>query len=556
MAKKFPITDARQTLGFTPATAQRITSDLSTAQGAVGAAVGQGAVQLGEQAIQEKKRQDEQRRRIEEKRQQMTDDNSAVLAQGLRDAESQRIIALKGVSDQKTWEEETARGAADLATQISQLDGSPEFHANQSARSQSYAAVQTAKAFADSTRRLQEDTIDAQTEAMTDSFRSGDTARIAEATRRFADNGANMGKDKAEVLSDIKMSKEAGEKLRKQDSIDNWQDRIAVDPVTAEQQLENELALRKDDKGEISELDSADIQSLLNTATNRKSQIQADTQAAVNKANKELETKLHDDIVSGTASITDIGKSPLPAEAKRRLERDIADVAERDVARTWAIQDSEETVKENNSILTNLEAGQIDINEARSALATQARLKTTDGRSVMSKSTYDKVSTQITNGGRDATDVFVQEQTVQVANFLTGRLTERDAELKVRSQAKTLTALEKRQVKSVGFLLQVERHQLNLYEQSVAARIRELGIEDTSGKEAKVEAVKIWETIKRKDLTRRINDFTSASGQVLVRPTGFTQDVWEDADAGDRAAIVAGVAAGFDNKEIKEMLVK
>lgn len=46
---KFPIKEARQTLGFTPTTAVRANIDTRTGEGQVGAAIGQGLLQLGEQ---------------------------------------------------------------------------------------------------------------------------------------------------------------------------------------------------------------------------------------------------------------------------------------------------------------------------------------------------------------------------------------------------------------------------------------------------------------------------------------------------------------------------
>ena len=46
---KFPVTEARQELGFTPSTAVRANIDVSTGEGAVGAAIGQGLLKLGEQ---------------------------------------------------------------------------------------------------------------------------------------------------------------------------------------------------------------------------------------------------------------------------------------------------------------------------------------------------------------------------------------------------------------------------------------------------------------------------------------------------------------------------
>ena len=552
----FPIVGARQELGFTPTRAVRANIDVRT--GDVGAAIGQGVVQLAGLALKKKKRQDENRRRIEEKRRQMQDANSAVVANKLRDTATTEFETFKLTNPQETWEQFRIKQTEEVATQIGELDFSPDAAETQRVKSEAYTSVETAKSLTQATRQLREDTIAAQTKAMTEAFRSGDMARIAEASRRFADNGANMGKDKAEVLSDIKIAKEAGEKLRKQDTLDGWQDRIAENPVTTEQVLEGELAARKQNKGVISEdeLTSSDIQSLLNTATNRKSQLLADTQAAVNKKNKELETKLHDDISSGDASITDIQNSDLPAPNKRRLEKDLGDIAKRNVNRMWAIQDTPLVSSKVNAMLNDIESGIVDINESRTALSALANEKTKDGRSIVSKATFDKTMAQFKTDGRDAVDIFTGEQAAKVENFLIARLNARQARLTVRSEARTLTNKERRQFSTTGFLIQVANHQLLLYKESLANRLRTLGIEDTSGKEAKAEAVKIWDSIKVKPASQRFNDFLSASGQKLVRPFGFPANTWETADGRDKAAIVLGVSKGFDNDIILELLNK
>lgn len=207
-------------------------------------------------------------------------------------------------------------------------------------------------------------------------------------------------------------------------------------------------------------------------------------------------------------------------------------------------------------MLNDIESGTADINESRTALAELANQKTEDGRSVVSKATFDKTMGQFKTGGRDAIDVFTGEQTAKVENFLIARLTERQARLQIRSQARTLTNKEKRQFSTTGFLLQVANHQLLLYEESLANRLRKLGIEDTSGDEAKVEAVKIWGDIKKKPTSQRFNDFLSASGQKLVMPFGFPKGDWETADGRARAAIFVGTSKGFDNSIIIEELNK
>lgn len=542
---KFEITRARQELGFTPATGVRANIDVR--QGDTGAAIGQALI-AGGQTIQ----------RIQQKRQDLEDTRSSLDANSLTQTAINENIAFRNTTaDTKAWSKDLQERLAGVESQIGQLGASGNARATMGARFQAASQEALSRSLIAETAREADDTRGAVIASLTEAVRSGDPSAKMLTSDAFDDAAPSLW-DASQARGIKAAAVQEGLKLGKEDALNSWRNRIANNVIVTEDVLEQELELRKDGEGAIpeTELTSADIQSLLNTATNRKSQLEADAQAAINKANSELETQLHDEIVEGSASITEISKSGLPAEAKRRLERDIADVAERDVARTWAIQDSSDVTGEANAILTDLEAGQVDINQARSFWAEESRRQTADGRSVVSKATHDKVANQITQGGRDAVDTFVEEQTAQVTNFLMTQLTLRDAELRVRAQAKTLTPTERRQVSSVGFLLQVNRHQLNLYEEALANRIRTLGIEDTSGKEAKIEAVKIWDSIKRKNLTQKINDFISASGQELVKPEGYPSESWETSDARNRAAIVNGVSKGMSNNDIVGLLIK
>lgn len=504
----------------------------------------------------ERKREEDIAARIAEKRQQMMDANFSVQAKKIRDLADEEFRQFKVVNPQETWEDFRRRQTEKVGEEVGKLQFSPDALVKETIKSEAYADVETAKALTDSTLQLRKDTIEAQSEALTDAFRAGEPEGIVEAIKRYRDNGANMGKDKVEVLNDIKTAQEEGEGLRKQDILDGWRDRIAESPIVTAEFLNRELEARKTGKGIIPVLTSSEIQSLLNTATNRQAQLLADTEREINVRNKAEETRLHDEIVDGKASITDIAKSFLPAEAKRRLERDIGDVAQRNIARNWAIQDSSDATEGVNAILINIEAGTQDINESRTNLYELSGRKTPDGRSILTQKTFEKTLEQIKKGGRDAIDLFTDEQTSKVENSLTFRLTERDARLRVRAEARTLTSREKRQFSTTGFLLQVANHQLILYNETLAQRLRTLGIEDTSGKEAKAEAVKIWEVIKRKPLETQINDFLVESGQQLVRPFGFPKETWESSDARNRAAIVEGVSKGFDNNQILEALIK
>lgn len=550
----FPIVEARQELGFSPSTAVRANINVPSPPRPIGRDV----ANLIGNIIGGVQRRNTLKQAIEIKNRKALDDNSSIAADAIRTTATQDFEAFKTTNPPESWEPERIRQANEITEQVATLNFSEEALEKQSAKSAAYLTVESAKAFADGTRKLRKTTIAVQTNGLTEKFRSSPIEEIPLATREFADSMKNIGMGPAEISLAIKAAQEAGLKLRKGDTLDSWRDRIAEDPAQVEQLLEDELELRKKDAGNISEkeLESSDIQSLLNTATNRQSQLTANAQAAINAKNQELETELHDDIVAGTKSITDISKSSLPAAAKRRLETDISNTDKRNVARTWALQDSKSATEMVNSLLSSIEAGNIDINEARTGLYAFAEKNIKEGRSLITSETFNKTMNQFKKGGRDAIDTFTDEETVKVTNALTARLNDRQARLSVRAEARTLTPQEARQFSTTGFLIQVANHQINLYTEGLAQKLRTLKIEDTSGKEAKVQAVIVWEGIKRKPLEQQINDFLNFSGGKLVRPIGIQEDLWESSDARNRSAIVVGVSKGMSNEQIRELLIK
>ena len=547
----FPIQTARQELGFTPSTAVRANIDVSQGP-STGAVIGQALI-AGAEIIQKGSARKEA---IRIRNRDNLDVLSAKQADNRRQQIANDITIMKLNTPPENWEEETTKIVTKGNDEISTFDFSPEEAAKQQIISQGDLGSLPDESFIAASRVISRAAIKTTEEILTGLYRDGDPQKIAAGVLDAAETFRNNGVSAQDILLKLKAAKEAGEKLRKQDIIDDWQDRIAVNPDATADILEAELEARKTGKGAIPQLDSADIQSLLNTATNRQSQLTADAQAALNAKNKALETQLHNDIVAGKASITDIAKSSLPADAQRRLERDLADVPKRDLARTWAIQDSSEATEETDRILATLEGGQLDINEARSAMSELARIQTLDGRSILTKKTFDSTMDKIFKGGRDAIDLFTDEQTAVVKNVLVTRLDERQARLAIREQAGTITPTQRRQFSTTEFLLQVAKNQLILYNNTLAQRLRMLGIEDTSGNEAKAEAVKIWEVIKRKPLEQRINDFQEVSGQELVRPANLPRDLWDDKDMETRIVIIKAVSEGFSNKEIRETLIR
>jgi len=199
---KFP---ARQELGFTPSPTVRADIDVRTGAGELAQTVSGAAISFVSQ--------------IRRKRQEMTDATSSVTAQGLRDTATIEFDTFKLTNPQETWEDFRRKQTEQIAQQVSQLSFSDRMRAIQQAKSESYSDIEPARALRDATLQLRTDTIDALTGSITAAFRSGEPERITEQIKLYRANGANMGKDKIEVLNDIKAAQAAGEKLRAEDAV-------------------------------------------------------------------------------------------------------------------------------------------------------------------------------------------------------------------------------------------------------------------------------------------------------------------------------------------------
>ncbi|KKN21095.1 hypothetical protein LCGC14_0928890 [marine sediment metagenome] len=548
----FPIVEARQELGVVPVVATRARAGMrtDTAAGATGAVLGQAVLDILEQVGEERQQQSIARKAIEVKRRQMMDANSAVLADTLRRTADAEFETFKLTNSQETWETERTRQVQQVADEIGGLDFSQDALIAQQAKSALYGSVETAQALTAATRQLRTDTIEAQTQAMVDAFRIGGAKEQLEAVTRYRDNGANMGKDTVEVLNDIKAARTAGQKLRKQDVIDEWQDKIAENPVVVENILSAELEARKQDKGTIPVLESADIQSLINLANAREVQLLADTAAERNRQQRDLENDLYDGLADKTKSISDVMSSNLDAAAKRRLVNDEENFAQRDVNRTWPLVDNDLAVEQLDSQLSSLEAGVID----RTQMDRHINDTAVDGE--LTRETRDKFRALSKKGGRDAVDAAVKFEVDKIENALIRRFTDLESRFIIRSLERPLTQQEAGQASSNAYLLQINRHQLFLIKGEIERNMRPPVTEKDviSGVEATAIASKVWEKYRTKTLGAKINAFKEYTGQRVPRPDGFSQKVWESATDREKADIVEAVSNGLSNEEILTMI--
>jgi len=223
----FEVTTARRQLGFTPSTSAYANIDVRTGGGTMGSA-GQGILKGVSQFMAAREKQKEKMNAerakqqkileaIREKKQQMVDANNAVIIQKDIDLAEQEFLQYKINNPQETWEAFRINQVKDLSEKPAKLPFSPDALVEQQLKVSSYGEVAVAKALTDSMYQLRTDTIDAQYNGLVDAFRSGEPQRIVEFSRLYVENGANMGKDKAEVLSDIKRAEYEGGKQRADD---------------------------------------------------------------------------------------------------------------------------------------------------------------------------------------------------------------------------------------------------------------------------------------------------------------------------------------------------
>ncbi|KKK98865.1 hypothetical protein LCGC14_2638460, partial [marine sediment metagenome] len=240
----FPIIEARQELGFTPTTAVRADLDTRTGQGAAAAALGQGLVTIAGEVIKESKR----KAAIRARNRKNLDSLSSRQADLLRKQRNGDIEVMKGSTPPEKWEEETLKIVTRFNDQIGGLDFSPEESTKQQIISISDLETVPEDAFIAGSRRISAATITSEEEKLTDDFRLG-RDDIAQRKIDFIETMKNNGVATPEILLKLKAAEEAGEKLRKQDILDGWRDRIAEQPAITAETLNNELEARKKDKG-------------------------------------------------------------------------------------------------------------------------------------------------------------------------------------------------------------------------------------------------------------------------------------------------------------------
>lgn len=527
------------------------TDDGSAALGAATAAVGGQVQRIGGEIERADVQREKELAAITLKRQQMTDANEAAIAKSNRDIADQDFQNFKTVNPQETWQAERERINADVAEKNAGLNLSPEAMEAESIKGQAWSAVNQRKALGDATRQLQADTIDSLTDSMTNAFRSGSALDQAEAATVFAENGANMGKDRNEVLADIKAAKEAGAALKNKDAVEALGNEAVSNPVATLDKVIAEQAARKDGDGVIpeSELSDQDLVTAERVSRNRIDEIERNTKEGVNDAQEKEENRLFQGLDDGSMTSADVINSDvLDVAAKRRLLDDESQFTKMDLSSTWPLIDDDSTSQELNTMLTDQSSGLLSINDTYKAINTAAA----SGK--LTKGTRDKLREQAKKGGLDAIDEQVNASTLRVKNALIGRLTAREARFKVIEASRSFSRAEQQQARATGFLVQVGFEQLNRFSAELNKRLRESGKENLSGTETEAVAAKVWDKYKKKDDATKIREFMEFTGQRVPRPDSFPEATWNEATASDRANITAAMADGMTAKQVLDMV--
>ncbi len=276
MAETFPITQARQELGFTPSTAVRANIDVR-GTGGIGGAVGQ-AVLGGTGTVQG----------ILQKRQQMQDDNSNTEADNMRTLADIEFEQFKLDNPQDAWhgfrQEQTQR----VANEVGGLKFSNAALTKQTVLSAMYSDESSANALIDATRQLRRETLLIQTDALVEAFAQDDPQKKIDQINQYRTSEATKAFGPEIIARNIKAAMQAG-------TIKNLKGRIILDPTGTKKMLQDELEARK--KGEQTELQKAlpnteDIDDLIDFARAEQSQEEMDKRAVEQGAKEVIQQEL------------------------------------------------------------------------------------------------------------------------------------------------------------------------------------------------------------------------------------------------------------------------
>jgi len=225
------------------------------------------------------------------------------------------------------------------------------------------------------------------------------------------------------------------------------------------------------------------------------------------------------------------------------------------VQNNWALVDDIDSTDQLDSVVDSLETGQIDTSEALAQLGKISAPLEAGGHSSLTKPTFDRYRKQVVDGGKDAIEKATSAYVSDARNVFLTQFTEKQLRFESR-KFEDLTLEEQREARSVGFMIQVGKKQLSMFERELDLAIRNRtedagkGRRFISGDETTALAATIWEKYRNKTPESRIADYKMFSGVNAPVPAGIPKGVWKRLTAEEQAAAVGAEARGADPKDI------
>lgn len=225
-------------------------------------------------------------KRAEEKialqRQKDLDTRSAIQGESLLEAAKQNHLLFREQNaDTSLWEANLKEENRKVLEQIANLDMSDVARELFLVKANSNIFISEKKVLIDISKQEREDTFEAVTKNLIEAIGLGDVNKVAEAKAKFQETfRGRVDKDEAEDR--FQAAVKVGRENRQKRVLNEWQRRIAEKPNETAAVLNTELEARGRDEGVIPEgvLPSETIQSLLNTTTNRRTQLIAQSNEA------------------------------------------------------------------------------------------------------------------------------------------------------------------------------------------------------------------------------------------------------------------------------------
>jgi hypothetical protein len=346
-----------------------------------------------------------------------------------------------------------------------------------------------------------------------------------------------------------------------------------TNPELAIKRIDNELALRKDGSGsDFQDVDSEDLH-------NAKQLAESTMVSNSNADNEEYElnvgqasTDITQWINDGTATEARILAMPIdvPPSQRRKLEewREgkmalVRGIEKRkaELQNNFALADDYTVLDELDSLVDSVEGGGVDTVDAMADLNRLAGTATKDGvKAHITEATYNKYRGLVNARGKDAIKKQVDSVIGDVRNVYVTRWSDAEARQIARTTGRDLTSTERRQAQSIGYLIQVGKHQTSLFEKAYEQALRNAeepekgkGKRVVSGDEARSIGAKEWERFQKKTQAQRMDEFNVFSGQQLPMPEGFNRSLWNSMSSQHKASAHSLLAGGSTIKQVEDI---